>query len=231
MKEEQVRRMATKIIAAAQPTPLRFYHLCWWRDGIQCLHAHHTTEPHPIFLSMPGQVLTGGLSRYQWKLVTGRILYLCEIMDLPLNLLSAPSEASQAQAMDKSRPQVTDFDRGRLQTLLTDAEPPPQLEPSLEILRRLLEAADVVHAASIGADIVTMNSQVRLWNDEYGREMVLSLVYPEDAGGSDFGKVRLSILTRTGLSMLGRKVGDTIDGDLRICELLYQPEAAGDFDL
>jgi len=31
--------------------------------------------------------------------------------------------------------------------------------------------------------------------------------------------------------MLGRKVGDTIDGDLTIRELLYQPEATGDFDL
>lgn len=232
MREEQVRRMLTTIIAATGPNPMRFYHLCWWRDGIQCLHVHHTTEPHPVFLSLPGQVLTSGLSRYQWKLVTGRILYLCQIMDLPLNLLQAQSEDGRTQASVEPRPQVTESDRQRLETLLTGARIlPPGMESPLSILRRLLEVADVVPTKSIPADVVTMNSQVRLWNQNNEREFILSLVYPQDAGGGDFGKIRLSVLTRTGLSMLGRKVGDTIDGDLRIRELLYQPEAAGDFDL
>jgi len=46
--------------------------------------------------------------------------------------------------------------------------------------------------------------------------------------GGDFDKVKLSVLTHTGLSMLGRKVGDTIDGSLKILAVPYQPEAAGD---
>ncbi|OHB64000.1 MAG: hypothetical protein A2Y77_07410 [Planctomycetes bacterium RBG_13_62_9] len=127
---------------------------------------------------------------------------------------------------------MTEHDSRRLQALLTAARATqPEMEGSLRILERLLETADVVASEDVPDDIVTMNSQVRLRNDDDGREMVLSLVFPEDARGSDFDKVKLSILTHTGLSMLGRKVGDTIDGHLRIVELLYQPEAADDFDL
>jgi hypothetical protein len=74
-------------------------------------------------------------------------------------------------------------------------------------------------------------TQARLRNSERGDGMVLSLVFPPDARGSDFDKVKLSVLTRTGLSLLGRKVGDTIDGCLKILAVPYQPEAAGDLDL
>jgi transcription elongation GreA/GreB family factor len=83
----------------------------------------------------------------------------------------------------------------------------------------------------IVAAVVTMNSQVRLWNSDRDDEMVLSLVFPPDARGSDFDKIKLSVLTHTGLSLLGRKVGDTIDGCLKILAMPYQPEAAGDFSL
>jgi regulator of nucleoside diphosphate kinase len=38
-------------------------------------------------------------------------------------------------------------------------------------------------------------------------------------------------LSPLGLSILGRRTGDIVDGRVRIDELLYQPEAAGDFHL
>ena len=98
-------------------------------------------------------------------------------------------------------------------------------------MERLLDTADVVPATDVAEDVVTMNSQVRLRNSERDDDMVLSLVFPADARGSDFDKIKLSILTHTGLSLLGRKVGDTVDGCLKILAVPYQPEAAGDFDL
>jgi len=98
MREEQVRSMVAKVIAAAQPSPFRFYHLCWWRDGVQCLHAHHTTAPHPIFFSMLGQVLNTGLSSSQWQVVRGRILYFCQVTHLPLDGLSARPERGPTRA-------------------------------------------------------------------------------------------------------------------------------------
>jgi transcription elongation GreA/GreB family factor len=72
---------------------------------------------------------------------------------------------------------------------------------------------------------------VRLWNDEEDLETDLFLVFPADARGSDVLKPKLSIFTETGLSMLGRRVGDKIDDRLQIVDLPYQPEATGDFDL
>ena len=48
---------------------------------------------------------------------------------------------------------------------------------------------------------------------------------------SDLGKPKLSVFTDTGLSILGRRVGDTVNGSLTILDLPYQPEAAGNFYL
>jgi hypothetical protein len=67
-------------------------------------------------------------------------------------------------------------------------------------------------------------------NDEDDIEADLFLVFPADARSSDVMKPKLSIFTQTGLSLLGRRVGDRIDVRLRILDLPYQPEAAGDFE-
>ena len=101
----------------------------------------------------------------------------------------------------------------------------------LDRFQRLLATAKVVAPRDVPDDVVTMNSQVRLRNDRGEVEKTLFLVFPADARGSDFERPKLSILTRTGVSMLGRKVGDMIDGRLQILAVPYQPEAAGDFDL
>ena len=232
MLEQQVQRVVTEIVAAAAPNPVRFYHLCWWEKGLRCLHVHHTTEAHPIFLSVPGKVLAGGLSPSQWRLLTERLAYFCQMLDVSLD-----ARTPRAQSPHDGRPvleprRVTESDRQRLRNLLAATRATqPEMEASLRVLERLLETADVVPPTEIGDNVVTMNSQVRLWNSERDDEMVLSLVFPPDARSSDFDKVKLSILTHTGLSMLGRKIGDTIDGCLKILALPYQPEAAGDFDL
>ena len=101
----------------------------------------------------------------------------------------------------------------------------------LDKLDRLLRSADVVKPQDVPDDVVTMNSEVQVRNDEADIETTLALVFPADARGSDLGKPKLSVFTNTGLSLLGRRVGDTVDGSLRILGLPYQPEAAGDFYL
>ncbi|MCU0915997.1 MAG: transcription elongation factor GreAB [Planctomycetes bacterium] len=97
-------------------------------------------------------------------------------------------------------------------------------------LERLLRAANVVASCDVPEDVVTMNSQPRLRNGEDDLETDVFLVFPAHARGGDVPKPKISIFTRTGLSMLGRRVGDRIDDRLRILDLPYQPEAAGDFD-
>lgn len=105
----------------------------------------------------------------------------------------------------------------------------------LESLARELEEASVVAPEEVPPDVVTMNSHVRLLDLDAGSSVEYTLVYPRDA---DYSQGKISIVAPIGAAMLGYRVGDEIDwavpGGRRRFEVeavLYQPEAAGDFDL
>lgn len=134
------------------------------------------------------------------------------------------------------KPIVTAVDRTRLhdmvQNLQTVGDP---FGSHLRELTEMLERADVVPPSEVGRDVVTMNSRVRAQDADTGRREQFTLVYHGDSGMFDS---RLSVLTSMGLAALGARVGDVIEFPirrsvrrLRIEELLYQPEAAGDFEL
>src|SRR5690606_8354649 len=97
------------------------------------------------------------------------------------------------------------------------------------------QRAKVVGHGRVGADIVTMNSRVRFVDETSGREMVLTLVYPDKAGTEG----TISVLAPVGSALLGLKKGQSIDWTgpngrplkLRIIDIEYQPEANGDFHL
>ncbi len=66
-----------------------------------------------------------------------------------------------------------------------------------------------------------------------GEELTRTLVYPAQMTDSS---TQLSVLAPVGAALLGLRTGDTIHWELRRClsspevlELLYQPEAAGDY--
>lgn len=90
MMEEKIRRLVACAVGAAPPSPLRYYHVCHWREGLRCLDPHHTKRAHPVFLTLPGQVWATGLSPYQWKVLTRRIIYVCRMTGLPLDGLPPP---------------------------------------------------------------------------------------------------------------------------------------------
>ena len=95
-----------------------------------------------------------------------------------------------------------------------------------------LARATLVEPADVPADLVTMNSVVRMVDDASGAERELALVYPRDAGASD----RVSILAPVGSALLGLRAGDAIHWPLpggsttrlRVLAIRYQPEAAGE---
>ena len=80
-----------------------------------------------------------------------------------------------------------------------------------------------------------MNSTVRFIDEASEREFVLTLVYPEQAGRPG----TISILAPVGIALLGLKVGQSINWQgpqgrplkLKIMDIVYQPEASGDFHL
>jgi regulator of nucleoside diphosphate kinase len=219
-------------IAAAQPIAEKYYHVCWWDQAVRCHHVRHTPEPHEVFFSAPGTVFLGELSAVQWRLMINRIVDFCRRRGIVLDLHSGRGQRNSRGRM--RRRWVTEYDAARLHALLGRVRTLPS-EMYVDVHRRklqgLLKTANVVPPSDVPEDVVTMNSQVRLRNDEEDIDTDSFLVFPAEARGGDVMRPKLSIFTETGLSMLGRRVGDRINERLRIVDLPYQPEAAGDFDL
>ncbi len=128
---------------------------------------------------------------------------------------------------------LTEQDYDRLQALVRRAAGKNARER--EALEAELDNAEVVDTAEIPADVVTMNSRVRFVDEVSGDERDMTLVYPADA---DSEQGRISVLAPIGAALLGLSVGQTIDWPmpdgssrrLRVVSILYQPEAAGDFN-
>ena len=135
-------------------------------------------------------------------------------------------------AMDTRVIYITEADMKRLRPLIE------VLKNSRDDLRDLeseLEHAHVIALADVPPDVVTMNSKARLRDLETGDEMTYTLVFPDKASIDD-GKI--SVVAPIGTAMLGHRVGDEFEWEvpagsvrLRVEEVLYQPEAAGDFHL
>ncbi len=105
----------------------------------------------------------------------------------------------------------------------------------LESLEGELSRARLVAPTDIPPDVVTMHSTVRLVDLDTSEEMVYTLVFPNDA---DVTQSRISVLAPIGTAILGYRVSDAFtwkvpDGirRLQVREILYQPEAAGDYHL
>ena len=128
---------------------------------------------------------------------------------------------------------ISEHDRRRIRELLAAVDPADRAGGrDLDVELRL---GKVVLPAEMPADVVTMNSRVRLTDLDSGAELVYTLVFPADA---DFKAGKISVLAPIGTALLGERVGAEIQWEvpaglrrLRIEELLYQPEAAGDFHL
>jgi regulator of nucleoside diphosphate kinase len=132
---------------------------------------------------------------------------------------------------------VTELDRQRLEKLIELIGERSRVT-NHEYLRRLeheLERAETVAPADVPADVITMRSKVRLRDLDTDEEMVYTLVFPTEA---NFDEGKISILAPVGTAMLGYRVGSRIEWEvpsgrrtLKVEELLYQPEAAGDYNL
>ena len=118
---------------------------------------------------------------------------------------------------------ITKYDKIRLKSFINDA------------LRKELNRAKLVDPKDIPNDVITMNSKFKLKDLDSGDEIIYTLVFPEDA---DIYKNKISIYAPMGIALIGYRVGDIIEwpvpgGILRIevLEIIYQPEASGDFNL
>ncbi|MDO9436396.1 GreA/GreB family elongation factor [Hydrogenophaga sp.] len=121
---------------------------------------------------------------------------------------------------------LTELDFARLKNLPTGQMPADVFDT--------LEALEQVPSQAIAADIVTMYSQVIVQDVQTGKQQKLTLCYPADAE-PHLGFI--SVLSPVGASLLGQRVGaiarwQTPNGDqcaAEVLELLFQPEASGDY--
>jgi regulator of nucleoside diphosphate kinase len=129
------------------------------------------------------------------------------------------------------RIQVTDDDMDRLRGLVRASRQSTRRDQHhLDELERELDRAEVVAAADVPADVVTMHSVVRVRDLDNGASAVYRLVFPVDA---DIERRQISVLAPVGTALIGYRAGDRIEWAtpggtrrLEIEEVLYQPETA-----
>ncbi|NUM53425.1 MAG: GreA/GreB family elongation factor [Candidatus Hydrogenedentes bacterium] len=104
-----------------------------------------------------------------------------------------------------------------------------------DILDDELKHARVTSPREVPPDVVTMNSKVRVANPTTGTDRVYTLVFPRNA---DSAPENISILSPLGTAVFGRRLGDVFTVDAgedaqmyEITQMLYQPEASGDYHL
>lgn len=125
---------------------------------------------------------------------------------------------------------LTQIDYARLTRLVTLSRGPG----TPGTIHALLENSDLVASAAVPATVVTMYTQVLVEDAVGGTPHKVTLCYPEDA---EPAQGFISVLSPLGTSLLGLRVGDmarwrTPRGDervIRILEVLFQPEASGDY--
>lgn len=126
---------------------------------------------------------------------------------------------------------ITKFDLERLEDLLAVTKD----RSDLEELEAELQKAKLVDSKEVPPNAVTMNSRVRLLDIDKNQSMVFTLVFPKDA---DIDTGKLSVLSPIGTAILGYSAGDVIEWRvprgtrrIKVEQVLYQPEAAGDYHL
>ena len=103
----------------------------------------------------------------------------------------------------------------------------------LDQLEEELGRAELVSPKEIPGDVITMRSKVRLKDLKSGQTVMYSLVFPSEA---DSNEGQISVLAPIGTALLGNRSGDVVESRvpsglrrLKVKEILYQPEAAGNY--
>ena len=131
---------------------------------------------------------------------------------------------------------ITELDYNRLSGLIDRTRERNGLDREyLNKLEEELDRAEIVDPKDIPDNVITMRSKVRLKDLLSGESNIYSLVFPTEA---DFAEGKISVLAPIGTAILGYKQGDIIEWSvpsgvrkLKVEEILYQPEAAGDHNL
>ncbi len=131
---------------------------------------------------------------------------------------------------------VTRLDYARIKKSVNDAKQLNTINKvEAEKLLNELSSAEIVEPEAIPADVVTMNSIVKLNFLNTNKVVQFQIVYPDKA---NIKENKISIFSPIATALIGYKVQDEIEWvvpagltKIKIEEIVYQPEAAGDYDL
>lgn len=137
--------------------------------------------------------------------------------------------------METRLPVITELDAARIRELGARLPGGGEAYGAFSDLLDMVTAeAEIVPGRRVGADVVTVNSKVSFRDEPTGAVHTVTLVFPQDFS---IPERRISVLSPVGRALLGQRVGrvasfalpDGARRDIRILELHYQPEAAGEF--
>lgn len=131
---------------------------------------------------------------------------------------------------------INRIDYARIKKCINDAKQFKSISiEEAEKLMKELDSAKIVEPEAIPSNVVTMNSIVKLSFLNNNKQVQFQIVYPDQA---NFKENKISIFSPIATALIGYKVADEIEWivpagltNIRIDEIIYQPEAAGDYSL
>ncbi len=131
---------------------------------------------------------------------------------------------------------INRLDYARIKKCISDAKQFKSIT-SIEAdnLLKELDSAKIVEPESIPSNVVTMNSIAKITFLSNNQQVQFQIVYPDQA---NLKENKISIFSPIATSLIGYKVNDEIEWivpggltKIRIDEIIYQPEATGDYEL
>lgn len=131
---------------------------------------------------------------------------------------------------------INRLDYARIKKCINDAKQFKSISSiEAEKLIKELDKAKIVEPEAIPSNVVTMNSIVKLSFLNNNKQVQFQIVYPDQ---SNLKENKISIFSPIATALIGYKVTDEIEWivpagltNIRIDEIIYQPEAAGDYSL
>lgn len=128
------------------------------------------------------------------------------------------------------------LDYSRIQNYINDAHRVGSINVSeAKNLISELNGAKIVEPEEIPGNVVTMNSIVKISFIESGKQIQFQIVYPAQA---NLRENKISIFSPIATALIGYAIGNEIEWivptgptKIRIDDIIYQPEAAGDYHL
>jgi regulator of nucleoside diphosphate kinase len=131
---------------------------------------------------------------------------------------------------------INRLDYARIKKCINDAKQFKSIT-SIEAdnLLKELDSAKIMEPESIPSNVVTMNSIAKITFLNNNKQVQFQIVYPDQA---NLRENKISIFSPIATSLIGYKVNDEIEWivpggltKIRIDEIIYQPEATGDYEL